>query len=63
MSKSEIADFGRHLRTLRRAKKFTQEELAYRAGLHKKFIGEVERGESNLKLGSMFKLAMGVLSL
>ncbi len=37
--------FSGKLRELRKMKGLTQEELAERAGLHWKFIGEVERGD------------------
>ncbi len=38
----------------------TQEELAERAGLHWKFIGEVERGDSDIKLGNIARIAKGL---
>ena len=60
MGKSETADFGRRLRELRKARGLSQEELADRAGLHPKFIGEVERGASDLKLRSIIKIASGL---
>lgn len=35
----------------------TQEELADRAGLHPNYIGRIERGESNVGVKALFKLA------
>ncbi len=35
----------------------TQEELAHRAGLNRTYIGDIERGEKNITLISMTKLA------
>jgi transcriptional regulator with XRE-family HTH domain len=52
--------FGGRLRELRKMRGLTQEELAERAGLHWKFIGEVERGDSDIKLGNIARIAEGL---
>jgi transcriptional regulator with XRE-family HTH domain len=49
--------FGKRVRELRLAKGLTQEELAERAGLHPTYIGGIERGERNLGLDNLLKLA------
>lgn len=49
--------FGNRLRELRQEQCLTQEELAYRAGLNRTYVGDIERGEKNITLGSMDKLA------
>ena len=53
---------GARLRQLRQARKLTQEQLAERAGLSYKFIGEVERGRGNPTLTTLSALgdALGV---
>lgn len=53
---------GQKLRTCRRECGMTQETLAEKAGLHPTYIGQVERGEKNLTLGTLEKLldAMGL---
>jgi len=53
---------GARLKQLRRARRFTQEQLAERAGLSYKFIGEVERGRGNPTLTTLLNLsdALGV---
>lgn len=53
---------GARLRQLRLARRFTQEQLAERAGLSYKFIGEVERGRGNPTLTTLSALsdALGV---
>ncbi len=49
--------FGSRLRELRQLQCLTQEELAHLAGLNRTFIGDIERGEKNITLKSMDKLA------
>jgi transcriptional regulator with XRE-family HTH domain len=53
---------GARLRQLRQARKLTQEQLAERAGLSDKFLGEVERGRGNPTLTTLAALgdALGV---
>jgi transcriptional regulator with XRE-family HTH domain len=45
------------VRELRLARNYTQEELAERAGLSYKFIGEVERGIGNPSLSTLERLS------
>lgn len=49
--------FGQRVRRLREAEKWTQEELAERSDLHRTYIGSIERGERNLALMNIQKLA------
>jgi transcriptional regulator with XRE-family HTH domain len=49
--------FGAALREVRTRQQLTQEQLAERAGLSYKFIGEVERGRGNPTLDTMARLA------
>lgn len=57
MADEKLLIFGNHLRGLRLARGITQEVLAERAGLHSTYVGGVERGERNLGLSNLFKLA------
>jgi len=48
---------GRTIRAIRVIKKLTQEELADLAGLHRAYIGQIERGEKNIGLVNLEKIA------
>lgn len=51
---------GRTIRNRRRELGFSQEELAWRAGLHRTYVTDVERGARNLSLSTMDKLAQAL---
>jgi len=51
------ARFAVNLRSARLEHGFSQEELAARAGLHRNYIGSVERNEKNISIDSMERLA------
>jgi transcriptional regulator with XRE-family HTH domain len=49
--------FGKRLRSLRRAKDLTQEQVAERAGLSLQSVGEIERGRGNPTLVNIERLS------
>jgi transcriptional regulator with XRE-family HTH domain len=51
------AVFGARLRELRHRSPLSQEQLALLAGLDRSYVGQVERGERNLSLENIHKLA------
>ncbi|MGC3985737.1 MAG: helix-turn-helix transcriptional regulator [Pseudorhodoferax sp.] len=54
--KSQVV-FGATLRGFREAQALTQEALAERADLHTNYVSSVERGERNLSLHNIVRLA------
>ncbi|UPK43945.1 helix-turn-helix domain-containing protein [Paenibacillus pabuli] len=53
-------DVGNRIRELRKAKGWTQEQLAEAAGLHYSYIGGVERGDRNISLETLEKIINGL---
>ncbi len=53
----ELKIFGQQVRKLRQAKGLSQEKLAELAGLHRNYIGGIERGERNVALLNILRLA------
>ncbi|MDY7577279.1 helix-turn-helix transcriptional regulator [Herbaspirillum sp. RTI4] len=45
------------IRAKRLAKEWSQEQLSFECGLHRTYIGAVERGEKNLTLKNLVRLA------
>ena len=48
---------GFNIRRLRLKKNWSQEQLALEANLHRAYIGQIERGEKNLGLINLEKIA------
>ena len=52
-----LIQFGKSLRKLRVMKGFSQQELGHRAGLHRTYIGMIERAEKNITLINIQKIS------
>ena len=53
---------GKRIHQLRVAKKWSQEEFAHVSGLHRTYIGQIERGEKNISFANLLKVS-GVLGV
>jgi transcriptional regulator with XRE-family HTH domain len=51
---------GERIRAHREELGLSQEALAYESGVHWTFLGQVERGQRNLNLHNLLKLAAGL---
>lgn len=49
-----------NLRRLRKAKGLSQDALAFEAGINRTYVGAVERGERNVSLDNIVRLAAAV---
>ena len=61
MNKEIRKGLGTRIRELRRSGGFTQEKLGEKSGLNYKFIGELERGQVNVSLDSLAKIAEALM--
>ncbi len=50
-------EFGNRVRILRKLKGWSQEEFADQCGLHRTYIGAIERGERNVSLNNIHAIA------
>ena len=49
--------FGRRVRDLRKARGYSQEAFAHECSIHRTYMGDVERGERNIALDNIVKIA------
>lgn len=54
---ARLRALGGAVREARTAAALSQEGLADRAGLHRTYVGSVERGERNVTVGALYTLA------
>lgn len=57
MKKEILIKFGNKVRERRAELGLSQEELASRAGVHRTYIGMIERAEKNITLGNIEKIS------
>jgi transcriptional regulator with XRE-family HTH domain len=57
---AEHARLGRAVRELRARRGLSQEALGFRAGLHRNYVGAIERGEINPTFRVLLKLERGL---
>ena len=56
-SKKIKTEVGHRIRSLREQKGWSQERLGFRSGLHRNYVGGVERGVRNVGVENIAKLA------
>ena len=52
--------FGKRVRELRQDKGLSQEELAFKSGVHRTYLGGIERGERNPSLRNILAISRGL---
>lgn len=57
MEKEMLKLVGNRIRDIRKAKGLSQEALGERGGFHFSYIGQIERGEKNVALTNLAKIA------
>ncbi|MBN2575179.1 MAG: helix-turn-helix transcriptional regulator [Deltaproteobacteria bacterium] len=57
MSHKDLERFGARVRAERARQGVSQEDLADRAGIHRTYLGGVERGERNIGLLNVLRIA------
>lgn len=56
-NKEVLIKFGERVRQIRKENNLSQEELSFRAELHRTYIGMIERAEKNITLINIEKIA------
>lgn len=62
-NKGIMKRFGQKVRLKRDALGISQEELAFRSGLHRTYISDIERGARNVSLINIKKIAQALKAL
>lgn len=60
MKREILVTFGKKLRELRKKQGMSQESFAQKAGVHRTYVGMIERGEKNITLVNIEKMAKGL---
>lgn len=55
--KQILEKFGQKMQKVRQSNDITQEELAARLGMHRTYIGLIERGERNPTVRTLYKIS------
>jgi len=61
MNKTKLLlKFGDKVRQERTKRNLSQEELAFKAGVHRTYVGMIERAEKNITLSNIAKIAVAL---
>ncbi|MGE8224495.1 MAG: helix-turn-helix domain-containing protein [Stenotrophomonas sp.] len=55
-----VSIFAANVRRLRKARGLSQEELAEAAGVHRTYVGMIERGEKNVTIYNIERIALAL---
>ncbi|MFA5330559.1 MAG: helix-turn-helix transcriptional regulator [Prolixibacteraceae bacterium] len=55
-----LIKFGQRVREIRKGKNLSQEDLSFKADLHRTYIGMIERAEKNITLINIEKIALAL---
>lgn len=55
--RAKLQNLGKRIRSMRSERSISQEELAELAGVHRTYVGMIERGEKNVTVLSAAKIA------
>lgn len=58
--KKILIKFGERVRDIRKQKGMSQEDLSFKANLHRTYIGMIERAEKNITLVNIEKIAIAL---
>jgi transcriptional regulator with XRE-family HTH domain len=56
-----LIKIGRKIREMRKLKDFSQESFAAEAGLGRTYYGRIERGEQNISIQNLIRIALTLL--
>ncbi|UPT67932.1 MAG: helix-turn-helix domain-containing protein [Sphingobacteriales bacterium JAD_PAG50586_3] len=56
-NEKEFKEFGKRVKSFRKSKKITQQDLAYDCEVHKRTIQRIEKGDVNIGLETIFNIA------
>ena len=60
MKRELLINFGKKVQSIRKEKGMSQENLGEKAGLHRTYIGMIERAEKNITLLNVEKIAQAL---
>ncbi len=60
MPKEILITFGNKVKALRKERNLSQEQLSFKADLHRTYIGMIERAEKNITLINIEKIAFAL---
>lgn len=57
-----LVKIGKRIQALRKERGYSQEDFAYEAGIARTYMGRVERGEQNISIQNLIKIALALRS-